>query len=344
MRDRRKEFEAMVAGKGDTPFLTSAWQHFVGHENSAEDLARYTIEFVDKWDWDWVKINPRATYYSEVWGGKYSETDYGDIPIQKQLQAAINSPEELAALPAIDPMDSPVLREHIEGARLIKAHYPDRVVIQTIFSPLSILLQMAGLPLYLANEVYGSETTFTRDDLIFAQSDVALEALQKITDTFAAYIEILTKPAAEGGAGLDGVFYAVTGTASDGYFSKAAFDKYSRPFDLQLCKAVQESGKVVVFHTCREDSHPEWFTDYPISALHWDQFLPGNPPITTDLHITPVGGVNYPLFTPGEDLEEVQRQLDETRSDRSGLPFLLAPSCTIPTPASDEALSLLRKV
>ncbi len=35
------------------------------------DLAQATIAFAKKYDWDWIKINPRATYLAETFGNTY---------------------------------------------------------------------------------------------------------------------------------------------------------------------------------------------------------------------------------------------------------------------------------
>ncbi|MPN00490.1 hypothetical protein SDC9_147685 [bioreactor metagenome] len=114
----------------------------------------------------------------------------------------------------------------------------------------------------------------------------------------------------------------------------------SRPYDQIVLDAAADAA--VVFHTCKANSHPEWFVDYPIDALHWDQFLPGNPPVDEDLGIIPVGGVRSDLFAPGSDPQQVDDQLRRTLAARENQPFLLAPSCTIPTPADPELLRLLR--
>jgi uroporphyrinogen decarboxylase len=339
MSDRIASFTALLRGSATAPFLTSAWQHFVGREYDPVGFAAATVEFNRRWDWDWVKINPRAIYYSEVWGSVYDHDDY-EGPVPRLLAPALQSTTDLATIGPIEPGASPVLTEHIDSARLIREQLPDRPLLQTVFSPLSVLLQLAGLPLYPGDAVYGSRTSLTHD--YFPRRDPAGShtALAAIADTLAAYVAELLKPQADGGAGLDGIFYAVTGTASADFFDPSAFNAFSRPYDRRVLDAV--GSKTAVLHTCRANSHPNWFADYPVNALHWDQFLPANPPISTDFKLTPIGGVNYELFFPGSNLTEVRRQLNSTLAARSGQPFLLAPSCTIPTPADDAALNLLR--
>jgi uroporphyrinogen decarboxylase len=339
LADRRAEFAALLRGGSPRRFLTSAWQHFVGEEYDPDRFATATVDFNRTWDWDWVKINPRAVYYSEAWGSLYDPDDYHGV-VPRLVSAAITEVADLAKIGPLDPRTNPALAEHIASARSIRGQLPDLALIQTVFSPLSVLLQLAGLPSYPGGEFAGSTAQFTRHELLRTDPALAHAALAAIAQTFADYVALLVAPVEDGGAGLDGIFYAVTGTASSGYFDKETFDAYSRPFDQVVLDAAGDG--LVVLHTCRADSHPEWFSEYTVDALHWDQFQPGNPALDTDFGVTVVGGVNYELLAVGADRSGVAAQLDATLAAPVGRPFLLAPSCTIPTPADPDSLRRLR--
>lgn len=65
---KQDRFNALLSGeRADRP-IGSGWRHFIDKEQTADDLAETTISFTKKYDWDWVKINPRATYLAEAWG------------------------------------------------------------------------------------------------------------------------------------------------------------------------------------------------------------------------------------------------------------------------------------
>ena len=231
--------------------------------------------------------------------------------------------EDLAKIVPLDPRTNPALAEHIASARLIREQLGGLALVQTVFSPLSILLQLASLPSYPGGDFAGSTATLTREELLRSDPALAHAALSAITQTFSDYLALLMAPVEDGGAGLDGVFYAVTGTASSDYVDKETFDEYSRPYDLQVLAAVGDGA--VVFHTCRADSHPGWFTDYPIDALQWDQFQNGNPALDTDFGVTVVGGVFNELFAVGGD-RALTAQLETTLANAPERPFLLAPA------------------
>lgn len=207
-----------------------------------------------------------------------------------------------------------------------------------------MLYQLAGLPLYHGDVVAGSRATLTHRDLLTADPQATHAALQAIAATLAHYVRLLLAPVDEGGAGLDGVFYAVTGTPNPHLTSPEHFDEFSRPYDLQVLEAAGTSA--VVLHTCGPHSHPDWFTGYPVDALHWDQFQPGNPPLATDLGghgVTLVAGPHHELFATDADGAAAATQLRQTLDALPDRSFLLAPSCTVPTPAADAALRHLRE-
>lgn len=344
MSTRREQFHNIArksVPEGEPTHLTSAWQHLVGHEYGAEEFAKAYVDFVKRWDWDWVKINPRAVYYAEAWGAEYDRNDYAGFVIPRKIRAAVNTVADVANIGKLNASENPQFKEALDAARIIREALPDRGVIQTIFSPLSVLLQLADLPLY-PGDTY-SNTDLTVQQVIFDQPDLAKQALANIADTLADYARLLVTPISEGGAGLDGIFYAVTGTVSEGYFDRAQYREFSEPYDRIVIDAVRKANPeaVVLLHTCRAESNPDWFDDLGVDIIHWDQYSHGNPKADADLDAVPVAGANYLEFAPDGSVEQVRAELDETIRLRGDKPFLLAPSCTVLTPSSDEALELL---
>lgn len=166
-------------------------------------------------------------------------------------------------------------------------------------------------------------------------------ALDAITETLVDYVRTALAPVEQGGAGLDGVFYAETGMASRGYFTHEQFLKLARPYDERILEAVGDGVKLL--HTCRDHANPDWFADYDIDFLQWDQYVPGNPPISDDFNAVAVGGPDAVLIGEGTDADELRHQVKATIDERQGKPFLLAPSCTIPPRPDDEHLRILRE-
>lgn len=341
MTNRRRIFHDIINRKSDVPYLVSAWQHLVGHEYGAEEFASAEIDFVRRWDWDWVKINPRAIYCAEAWGSEYDSDDYEGFIVPKRIRSAVVVPDDLRGIKEFNAADNEVLAEMIAACALIRGEFEDRAVLQTVFSPLSALLDIADMPVYPGDDYASS--TMTIKELFFDQPDVAKLALANIAHTFASYARALVLPTSEGGAGLDGIFYAVSGTVSNDYFDAGRYQEFSAPFDRIVLDAVHRANPdaVVVLHTCLDHSHPNWFDVPGVDAVQWDQYLPGNPKADAGFTAIPVAGPSDVLFAPDGDIDQLRRELAETLTLRQGRPFLLAPSCTVLTPASDEALGIM---
>src|ERR687884_170732 len=75
----------------------SLWRHFYECERTAEDLAGAMLAFQKKYDWDWMKVNPRASYHVEGWGVKLHFS--GQALVKPQvLEVPVSSAGDWAAL------------------------------------------------------------------------------------------------------------------------------------------------------------------------------------------------------------------------------------------------------
>lgn len=349
--DRRQAFYEILAGEqpvGRPPSLTSAWGHFVGSEYGPAEQAKAHIDFVRQWDWDWVKINPRSSYYAEVWGTVFDQYDYGPAGRSPFLVCpAVTSTADLRHVEYVDPQSARPLVEQIESARQIRQAFPDRAVLQTIFSPLTVLLLLASLPRVRGRKIYGVEPGLSVDELLHGDPTAAKDALRSIALTLADYARWLVAPAEQGGAGVDGVFYAVTGTAASGYFTRDEYAEFAEPYDRIVLEGAGDHVKL--FHTCQDHANPEWFLDYGIDALQWDHFLAGNPSLESVRSsgklgaITPVQGPAAQLLAAGASEDLLRTQIEGIVRDNDGRPFLFGPSCSLPTTVDASHLRLLRE-
>lgn len=330
----RDRFDALVAGERADRAAFAAWRHFREEEHSAARLAEATQQFVTEWEFDWVKLNPRATYYSEVWGNEFDTDDYFERDIPRQVSTAVQTPADLGRITSREAMTSPVLMQQLELSRLVRAALPELPLLQTVFSPLSILLQLSGISYYSGMPVFGYTPGLTLAELVSNYRRGMLNALQAITDTMSEYVQELLRN------GVDGVFYAVTGTANTGLLDREKFDEFSRPFDIQLMDVA--AGSPTILHTCGSASHPEYFTDYPASALSWDSFADDNPPLDAFDGTVVIGGVDHRLFD-AEHADTVGQQARNALATNRDRPFILTPTCSIRSSIiSDDALGAFR--
>src|SRR5262249_49040085 len=128
----------------DRPPL-SFWGHVYHRESSAEELVAHTVERWRRFQWDWVKLNPRKHYHVEPWGVRYR---YSGVPDEKPVLATypvhlVGDWDRIGEMPP----DAGALGEQLEAVREPRAALPNDVpLLQTVFTPLAILAEMTEPP------------------------------------------------------------------------------------------------------------------------------------------------------------------------------------------------------
>lgn len=332
---KRERFYALLSGKPVDRPIVSSWNHFTRNEHNARDLANTTVTFAQTYDWDWIKVNPRATYLAETWGNTYDFNDYQDV-FPRQLHAAIETAADLSQIERVDVANSKPLNEQLELLSLVKNGIPDVPFVQTLFSPLSVLSFLAGISPYEGQHLYGSKQVLTLPQLLAENPAEVKRALQNITDTLSDYVHEIEK------TGTDGLFYAVTGTANPRFLPEEAFETFSRPYDLQILNQVKK-GKVIL-HTCGDYARPEYFDqNYPFDGISWDVVAPHNAGIEQPMDHTKVGGIHHGYFTE-RDGEKALANAQTALSANSSGAFILGPDCTVPENAPSTLLHQIRQL
>lgn len=331
---KQERFSIVLSGKTADRPLVSGWHHFLDKEHTAKDLAEATVAFQKKYDWDWIKINPRATYLAEAFGNEYDFSDYEWV-FPKITKVQINTPEKLAELKLVDIATNPYLQEQIEVVKQLKKEIPEVPLVPTVFSPLSILLFLIGNHSYVNQTWYGSEKPLDFKELLETHRSEVHRALHVIAMGIAEFVSELES------LGTEGLFYATTGTIHPELFSEEEFNEFSRPYDLIVLHAVKANGRIL--HTCGSYAKPEFFNDYPAEAISWDPDEEGNPAISTDTFSkVKIAGVDHHIFDENH-VEEIQKQAQEALDAHEGQPFSLAPNCAVNPDASEKALTALRE-
>jgi|FLYL01.1.fsa_nt_gi uroporphyrinogen decarboxylase len=288
----------------------SAWWHDFAREWSAEGLAEATLEAYRAYGWDFVKVNPRATYYAEDWGARYVPAGG---PRQPVLEApAVAAPEHLERIETLHPQRG-AYGEQLEALHLIaRGLAGEAPFIQTVFSPLAVVSRLTG------------STAYTQRLMREHPAKLA-PALENIADTLARYAQACLE------AGASGIFFATVEWGSSDNISAEEYEAFGRPYDLRVLEAAA-AAPFNVLHVCRERNHLLRLLDYPVRAFHWDVHGEGNPAFGDVLAGTGaavMGGVRHGEAlrdaSPADVSNQAQRAVAETRGRR----FLLAPGCSI---------------
>lgn len=301
----------------------SLWRHFYECERTAEDLAGAMLAFHKKYDWDWMKINPRASYHVEGWGVK---TSYGGGPSDKPQVSGhpIQSASDWGRLKPLSTSEG-VLDEQIEVIdRIGEALAGETYFIETIFSPLSI-----------ASDLLPGK----RDLLeIMKQEPQALkDGLDVIAQTFADFARQCVQ------CGASGIFFATTDWASRDMLNEEQWEEWGRPYDLRVLEAVQ-GAPFNVLHVCKENNLLFCLADYPVHAINWAVGAPGNPglrEVQLNTDKTVIGGYKNETLreaTPAQILSEARLAREQTGGRR----WILGPACSIDVDCPEENVRAAR--
>lgn len=317
----RERVYASLAGENVDRVPVSAWWHDFPREWSAGALAEASMDAYDAYGWDWVKLNPRATYYGEVWGAKYEPND----DRQPDLAApAFTSVDEMLKLKSID-IGKKELADQIESVKLIAKKLRGEVpLVQTVFSPLACLSIAAGSTKFIQR-------------MIREEPDAVLKALCPITETMGKFSQACLK------AGAEGIFFATVEWGSADVMAWDDYERFARPYDLKVLEAI-EDAPFNVLHVCRSNNHLMRMLDYPVAAFNWatqDTTNPSPAEVLSNTNRAVIGGASHdtvlPEGTPAEVVKEAHRSILEARSGR----FLLSPGCAIPPTTPEKNLRAL---
>ena len=312
--NKRERVDAALRG-GDVDHVPiSFWGHSYLKEWSAEELAEAMLDNYRTYDWDYMKVNPRASYHVEDWGAKLERSnDFNRGPTFTSVP--VTSPDDWRRIRPLEP-DKGVLGEQLAALRLIRDGLGgDAYFIQTIFSPLSVAKYLAG------NRAAPVKESIT------SNADALRAALDAITETFATYATACLE------AGASGIFFATTGWASRDALTEDEYRAFGTDYDLRVLEAVRGKAPFNVLHNCGDHIYFDLLASYPVEAISWAATLPGNPTLAEGQQHTSkavMGGVSektaLPDGTPEQVAGEVLRAIEQTGGRR----VLVAPGCSIP--------------
>jgi len=325
----RQRLQALLTGRMPDRLPLSFWRHFYNRESSARDLAAAMLEFEARFDWDLMKINPRAAYHLEGWGNRYQ---YSGSPLEKpiRLEYAISAVSDWKKIICLKPESTPALAEQIEAVRIIKdSSDKDLPIFMTVFNPLSIAGDLVENDAALIQQI---RTEPTRVE----------EALENITATFVDFCRQILA------LGIDGIFLATTQWASADLLSAEEYHRYGRKYDLKLLQAITPLTKTNILHVCSSAIRLELFADYPVQIVNWAMNDQTNPDAEQGSKLFPdkiiMGGIDRKLLANagGEDkiMQAVEYYLKFSQRGR----FMLGPDCALPVETPDERLHQIKKM
>ncbi len=302
--------------RGDQPdrYAASFWRHFYHLESTAEGTAEAMLNWQRLFDWDFMKINPRADYHIEDWGLKQS---YSRDEFTKHVKTSypIRKPEDWIKINPL-PMTAPSLAEHLKVVTLIRKRSDRELpILMTVFTPLAIAGRMVQDNQMLA-------------DHMRAHPELIHSALRAIAQTFQAFVAELRN------AGADGIFFATTQWASSDLITWQEYEAFGIPYDREVIEA-SEGDSLNLLHVCASNNflEPMVQLNYPAQMINWDGSDPTNLPLDLAYEVITdqamVGGVDYNGWLLKGNPDEVAYLTDQLKENNQPSRVIIGPGCSI---------------
>lgn len=325
--NKKERVDAALRGDAVDRVPASMWGHDYEREWGMQSLIDAMLENFTRYDWDFMKVNPRASYLVEDWGAKYRPSgekytrpvcDYSPIRGSSDWK-------RLRPLEA----DRGVLLEHLRVLQMLNhAIGYDAYFVQTIFCPL-------GVAKYLAGDKNEPVWHSIREDRSALHA-----ALRVITETLITY----AIASLEQGAGI---FYSTNRWACEGVLTEDQYREFGEQYDLEFLDAIKSRSKLTILHNCGERIYFDLLATYQVHAINWAATLPGNPDLQEGKRRSGkavMGGVSEKEVLKGGSPNQVQEEVAKAIEQTGGKHFLLAPGCTIAPETPAKNLKAIRRL
>ncbi len=305
MTHRERVTAALNRQPTDRPAV-SLWRHFGGIDMNPDGLTAAVIDFQQQYDFDFVKFMPTGAYPIIDWG---AETVWEPRPTGSRTvtRLPIARLEDWNSVQRLD-VDSGFLKLVNQSLRdTIRAIGRDTPVLQTVFSPMTIAVKLAG-PAAFAH--------------MRTQPDVIERALETITDVTSRMISAAIDRGAD-------IFYAVQ-TGSADLLTKQEFERWETAYARRLLEPIKERSLILV-HCHGNHLWFDEFGSWPVSGLNWDDRRTG-PSVASARQRTAVGlcaGVSHYGSLRNGTAPEVRAEIEEALS-QAGRELVVGPGCVIP--------------
>ncbi len=298
------------------------WWHFPNQDRSPRRLARLSLELQQKLDTDFIKFSPYGLYSVVDWGVVLDVRGGRETPVEGEYP--IHGPEDWRSLRRIRPDEGEYLIV-LEAQRIaLSDRSVDVPLVQTVFSPLTSCLKMAGREILL-------EHIRERPDAVHA----GLEIITETTLGFA--LEAVAR-------GADGLFFA-TQTANEGYLTGKEYDDFVKRYDLAVLEAVREKSWFNILHLHGQDVMFDHVLDYPVQAFNYHDRESG--PALADLRSRTnkilIGGIAENTTLVEGAPEEVDAEVREAWDQVNRRGLILGPGCVANLDAPETNVLQLRR-
>jgi uroporphyrinogen decarboxylase len=300
------------------------WRHFYLEENDPDQFVDAMVHWQKKHNWDFLKINPKASYHYEPWGVKLTYSPDGIIkPVREEFPiTSANDWRKISVIPANHPEFDKQLRSI---ARIRKALPKPFRIVMTVFSPISVAGDMVP-----------------NDDILIQhlreQPDSVESALKAIQSTFKDLVVEMRD------AGADGIFYATTQWASADRLTRDELQRFGLAYDRPVWDAAGDDA-FNVLHVCDANNYLKEYRDFKAPLTNWDTSDPTNATLGDGYEVlrTPVmGGIPHKTALLNDTPDLLREKTGRLIASHRKLPFAVGPGCAVPVTVPEANIAAVR--
>lgn len=292
----------------------SFWKHHPISDQHGQQLAQEAIEFQNTFQFDFLKLTPAGDWLAVCYGAADEVWENDAVGRRKITGFALKEIKDFYQLQAFAFQEK--LLVEILQALEICCREVTVPVYATIFCPLSQLIQIAGLDLFL-------KAAQTEPEAILA----ALAIINQNT------VSVIEKAAA---IGVKGLYYVTQHMQAD-LLSPALYQQFGKPSDEHCLLKAAEVFDSIIFHLHGNDCYTCIAHDIPKLSLH----CTFNPSSAHSMEET-----GYPIIygLPASTLEQATTE-QECHEILAKYPSntLLTCDCVLPLAFPDEQIALWNK-
>ncbi len=313
MLSKRELLLSTLAGEPTPRTPIALWRHWPVEDHSAEDLARATLDFQARFDFDLIKLTPSQVFVAEDLGlrGVYDGNPEGDLV---KGPRPVTSLEQWEALAPGD-LTSGALARQLRCVGLTVAGAGETPVIQTIFNPLTVATCLAGEQATIWRR---------RHPAIFQRG------FDTVIATWRAFVTATLA------AGAAGIFFS-TADATYLTMDEDEYRRWGRPSDLAVLDAAA-AGWLNVLHVHGNELMFDLTADYPAQVINWDDRRAG-PSLRAgkaSVRGAVAGGLaQWDALLQGS-AEAVRAQVADGIAQTDGRGYIVAPGCVMPIPTPER--------
>lgn len=287
-----ERFKAAVAHERVDRLPVTVWMHLGTEHLSGDEAAVLYAKYAKEYDWDFLKVM----------------NDYR-LPLPEGV-VSFETGADLSKFERM-PMDARPFREQMLLLNdLQRLMGPDFPLVETVFSPVQVLMRAGGMGALNA---------------IVANPDEGLAALEIVTEMMCEYVGRLAE------TGVAGIYFSVDGAGrvEEGGLELDIFERFVKPFDVRVLEAAEGFERIVHIHGYGIEY--ERVQDYPSEVWSWSHDHTG--PTFTEMRRNSsaaiMGGINRERFSRLTALE-VEAGIRAAAEEAGTRGLLIAPGCTSP--------------